>query len=153
MGTTLETMGGIFGSLPGAQRLQIVPRAEAYALLAFLRALDPFWMGQMITPLEIYSDNQDVVDQWNYGPTFEHVGKNADLWDEIWVVGGPLFNSVRVPKVKGYVALVHEGMGIVSARERWGNHLADRLADHMAQLNAKLLANQERLTRRILRHV
>ena len=113
-GKVLWRMGGICGE-PHASIL----RAELTAVLEVLRIAVP--------PVKIHVDNQCVVDGFERGVRWcTHSNRDAaDIWIQVWRKMEDIGEGVTVTKVKAHSTWWEVLSGVITARNRGGNALAD----------------------------
>ena len=120
---------GQYAGIPGRQT---VPRAEMYALILLLKFLLTLETGGL---LQVYTDNKAVYDGViaKRKPAADHFNI---LWQDLWV----LWNQVKdkgwvviLFKVKGHANAGHVIEGIITEKQRFGNHLADHWAGKAAK--------------------
>ncbi len=108
--------------------LPSVVRSELRAVLEALRLA--------VVPLCIHVDNREVVDGFKLGEQWcTQPGRDgADLWRSIWAKMRDIGDGVDVVKVKAHTDLSDIDDGVITARDRVGNFLADAAARKGARL-------------------
>ena len=110
------------GPLPGMY--QLVPAAEAMALLVWLRFLGP-------PPWTFHTDCAWVKDSWTKGPegTTGAAHIHADLWREIWARAEDVGReAITLIKVKAHSTMTDVEAGRITGVQRIGNNWADEAA-------------------------
>ncbi len=109
-----------------------VLRAELMAVVNVLRIVLP--------PVVIHVDNAEVVKGFKEGPSWcLAAGRDGgDIWREVWRRMEDVGGGVGVRKVKAHTDEEDVELGIVSARDRFGNFLADAEAKRGAKLAESL---------------
>ncbi len=109
-----------------------VVRSELRAVLEALRLAAP--------PLRLHIDNKEVVDGFTNGRSWctEPGRDGADLWRQIWDKWDDIGIGIENLKVKAHTDEYAVDEGLISARDRLGNMLADREAREGAKLSEML---------------
>ena len=127
---------GQYGTMEGVQS---VPRSELYALMSFV-------MYTVLIPepceVDIYSDNQAVVEGFHKGPTAVAHSNMDDLWETFWALHDTATThkwKFRVHKIKSHTLEKDFNEHPIDLDEmpmqhRIGNSRADRWADAAAEI-------------------
>jgi len=105
---------------------QTVPRAELAAATVAIRELPG-------PQLHLHTDCQLVVTGSNKAPGSGLSGSLAGAWSKVWKVYQYHDQVAHVPKVPAHTALEDVQYGRVSAKDQFGNAMADVLAGLAAQ--------------------
>ena len=127
----------VYGAMPGLR--QSIDAAEIYAAIMALR----FACGAIVR----ISDSSLVVGGWQAGRAWCVAASrpNADLWCEFWRAAEDIgCENISVEKVKAHTTEAAVQKGEISARDRYGNALADEFAKKGARLHRTLQATRDR---------
>lgn len=116
-----------FGTLPGDQGLQTVPRSEMRAGIEAARDLPG--------PLRLFSDCSTFVRGHSMGAHLTSGLANDDLWEEWWAVLLARQHPVSLTKVKAHATKDHLLLGTTTRMHLLGNCMADLVAGHGADQN------------------
>ena len=118
---------GAFGVLPGTRHT--VPRAELYAILEIIVNLRPLSIAT------ITSDSKVNVDLYLQGESAASGSANGDLWADIYELIRTKSLEIFIRWSKGHATEENVRQYGISAKDAFGNIVADSLADRAAQLH------------------
>ena len=118
---------GAFGVLPGTHHT--VPRAELYAIMEIIVNLRPLSIAT------ITSDSLVNVDLYLRGKDAASSSANGDLWADIFQLIHSKSLEVSIRWSKGHASEENVLQYAISAKDAFGNTVADSLADRAAQLH------------------
>ena len=75
------------------------------------------------------NDDQVFYDEWPLGNHWMLIN-DGDLWEQVWQnLTARKDCTTKITKVKGHATKDHVESGLATAKDKWGNDLADLVAD------------------------